>query len=135
MVDTRIVSGIIEKHYQASARLFRVERGLLSPGRADFEEGLDVTLSGLFGDARNDLRESIVAGIVDTNQDAPEFRRLLISHGRLSMTEAQAKDFYARMLSLIKEFDGEPDDDEDQARSYKILLMLHPTSRKVNTGE
>src|SRR3954467_12474429 len=33
VTETRIVSGIIEKHYRAAAREFAIERSLLTPGQ------------------------------------------------------------------------------------------------------
>lgn len=127
MVDTRIVSGIIEKHYQASAKTYLLEHGLLSPGTEEFDEGLELTLSSIFGDIRNDIRESILSGAVDTADDAPESKRLVISQGRLKLTQNQAQAFYERLMDLIAEFQNL--DDDGTARSYKMLVMLHPSSR------
>lgn len=133
MVDTRIVSGIIEKHYQASARLYRVDRNLLSPESAQGDQGLDVTLSGLFGDARNDIRESMQAGVIDTSEDAPEHRRLFITQGPLKLTPEQSTEFYHRLLALVKEFDIDANEDNPDAQAYKLLLLLHP-SHRLNTS-
>lgn len=138
MVDTRIVSGIIEKHYQAAAQMYRVKWGLLSPGSADFDEGLQAMLGAVLGDAQNDIRESFRAGLVDSAEDAPHHRRLLLSQGRLRLTSAQADDFSQRLMALMKEFEGyskaNESGDEDEApaidvQSYKLLVMMHPSAR------
>lgn len=128
MVDTRIVSGIIEKHYQASARMYMLKRGLLSPGSEDFDASLGVTLSSMFTDVQNDVRQSIADGVVDTSDDAPESRRLVISQGRLNLTAEQAQDFYERLIDLVNEFQGYGDS-QSSDQSYKMLLLLHPSSR------
>ena len=127
MVDTRIVSGIIEKHYQASARMYSLQHGLLSPGTKDFEEGLNVTLSGIFGDAREDIRQSIEDGVVDTSDDAPESRRLVISQARMNLTPDQAQTFYERLVDLIGEFKGL--ENPTNEHSHKLFFMMHPSSR------
>jgi DNA-binding transcriptional ArsR family regulator len=129
MISTRVVSGIIEKQYQATARIFRVDRGLLSPGSATFDQGLEVTLNGLFGDARNDIRESIASGMVETAQDAPKARRLLINQGRLNLTPQKAEEFYERLSDLITEFQAFTEDAEG-TRPYKLMVLLHPSSRR-----
>lgn len=132
MVETRIVSGIIEKHYQMAAHVYRLEKGLLAPGNADFDEGLEVTLSGIFGDVRNDIRDSILAGAVSTGPDAEDYRRLMMTQARLDLTPEQAKAFYDRLISLLNEFDHHDDEDEsalDGTQPYKVLLLIHPTSR------
>ncbi|PJF28737.1 MAG: hypothetical protein CUN52_11925, partial [Phototrophicales bacterium] len=83
MVFTRIVSGIVEKHYVASAHVYRIAHGLLAPGNVDFEEHLEVTFSGLYGDTVNDLRESIRAGVIDISENAPNYRRMKIFQGKV----------------------------------------------------
>ena len=128
MVDTRIVSGIIEKHYQASARMYLLKNGLLSPGTMDFDESLELTLTSLFSDVRNDVRQSIQDGMVDTADDAPESRRLVITQGRLSLTPDKAQAFYERLVDLVQEFQ-EMETHSPGARSYKMLFLLHPSSR------
>ncbi len=129
MVETRIVSGIIEKHYQMAARVYRLEKGLLSPGTAEFDEGLEITLSGIFADARNDIRDSMAASVIEAGPDAPDHRRLLVTQGRLILKPEEAKTFYERLMSLIQEYNRDEDEAEDGIQPYKMLLMLHPTSR------
>ena len=46
VVRTRVVSGIIEKHYQVTAREFNVDRRLLSPHGDARDEGDHMTLLG-----------------------------------------------------------------------------------------
>lgn len=134
MVDTRIVSGIIEKHYQVSAQTYLIAEGLLSPNAENFDEGLDLTISGIFADARLDIRESIRSGAVDISSDAPESKRLMINQGMLHLSEAQTQDFQARLMTLIEEFQ-DLDHDDQVTQNYKMLVMLHPTNRgsKDNT--
>jgi len=134
MVDTRIVSGIIEKHYQASARMYMLQRGLLSPGTEDFDASIGVTLSSMFTDVQNDVRQSIADGVVDTSDDAPESRRLVISQGRLNLSSEKAQEFYERLVDLVNEFQGESNNTQNE-HSYKMLFLLHPSSRGTLTDD
>lgn len=129
MVETRIVSGIIEKHYQVAARVFRLEKGLLSPSSAEFDQNLEVTLTSLFENVREDIHTSIAVGRVETGADAPDHRRLLMSQAHFHLTPEQARTFYARLMSLLEEFDLEDAEDNSSAEPYKLLLMLHPSAR------
>jgi DNA-binding transcriptional ArsR family regulator len=130
MVDTRIVSGIVEKHYQRTAKTYKVAPGLLSPGAADFDEGLSVTLGGVFGAAHEDLRESMMEGLVDLEEEAPKHRRLMLTQGRLRLKPEEAEDFYSRLDALLEEFSGLHEKDEDtQLKPYAMLLLLHPSKR------
>jgi DNA-binding transcriptional ArsR family regulator len=134
MVNTRIVSGIVEKHYQASALRFRLARGLLSPTSKDFDEQIDTMFTGIFGSARDDLRESLVDGVVETGEDAPAHRSLLLNQSRSLMTVDEADKFYEQLGELLKTY-GFTDIDRDSDRKdpnrqlYKITVALHPSSR------
>lgn len=132
MVDTRLVSGVMEKQYQVAARVFKLAPGLLSPGSEEFEERFEVILSGMFADARNDLHESMLAGVVETADDSPRHRQLFIYQGRLRLTPERAIELYERLGELYREFD----DGDDETRepqpgeiSYKTLVLLHPSVR------
>lgn len=129
MVETRIVSGIIEKHYQVAARVFRLEKGLLSPGSAEFDENLDVTLSSLFENVRDDIHSSIANGIVETGTSAPDHRRLLMTQAHFHLTPEQARMFYARLMSLLEEYGLDEAEVNEDAQPYKLLLLLHPSAR------
>jgi hypothetical protein len=135
MVFTRIVSGIVEKHYVASAHVYRIAPGLLAPGNVDFEEHLEVTFSGLYGDTVNDLRESIHAGVVDTSENAPNHRRMKIFQGKVYLTPERADEFYTRLNALFQEFEigKNPQNIEELSHSgkqgYKLLMVWHPSSR------
>jgi hypothetical protein len=137
LVDTRIVSGIIEKHYQVAARSVRVARHLLSSDSSDSMQGLDVTLNGLMDDARTDLRASVQAGVVKLDDDAPMHETLYAGGARFALTTEQAQDLYERLGALLREFNelseaqmADPNANEKDLHLYKYLLTLFPSSRK-----
>lgn len=135
VVDTRIVSGIVEKQYQATALSYHVDKTLFSPASPTGLEGLDVMLRGLFDDARTDIQESVAAHVIDVqtpeNLDAPLNRTLLIARNTLHLLPEQAEEFYQRLRALIREFvsgdeklSGQPDE-----KTYGLLLTLYPSTR------
>jgi DNA-binding transcriptional ArsR family regulator len=136
LVDTRIVSGIIEKHYQASARAYRVARGLLTPGEGTTDEGLEITLSSLFADMKNDIMQSIRDGVLQIEEDkAKKHRGLNFSTLRLNLTDEQAKEFYERLTTLLREYSSHVSDTNEHnpdAMLYKMLFVLHPSSRTIS---
>lgn len=135
MVDTRIVSGIVEKHYQATAKSYRVDHNLLSPGQGSTGEGLEMTMNAMFESAREDVQASMRAGIIELGGDAPRHRRLAFSQRRLLLKEAEAEEFYQRLRELLDEFANRNTNDDDAPvdpvlKQYKMLLLLHPSGRK-----
>jgi len=134
MVDTRIVSGIVEKHYQTAAYSFRVNRDLLTPGMEGFDENFDVMLNGIFADARDDLRSSLIAGITVPGEDVPVSKQLRLQRTRVWLNEEQAETFYAKLNALLEEYSRFKDDDQLQpedpdADPYSLLMLLHPSNR------
>lgn len=139
LVDTRIVSGIIEKHYQISARQVRVARHLLSPGGMAGEQGLNLTLKGIFEDTREDLIASINEGTASLDEGAQPHESAIISSSRLLLTEEQAAEFYERLRQLFNEFlrlsRAHQDAKDKDGHYYKTLLAIFPTSRKHRPGD
>jgi DNA-binding transcriptional ArsR family regulator len=133
LVDTRIVSGIIEKHYQASARGYRLKRGLLSPGSEEPGQELDLTLSSMFEDTRNDIAESIRDGVLNLSEDASDHQRLMFSGGNLMLSDDQAVDFIKRLGMLMQEFQekSEANEADTAAHLHKLFFIYYPSSRDM----
>jgi DNA-binding transcriptional ArsR family regulator len=84
VVETRVVSGILEKRYGVTARSFRVDRSLLAG--AGGEPALASVLDGIFEKARAEIMEGVRAGLIDVSRPEAERSRMALSasHARLS---------------------------------------------------
>jgi DNA-binding transcriptional ArsR family regulator len=142
VVDTRIVSGILEKHYRAAALNYRVNKTLFSPNLPSGKEGLDVMLTGLFDDTRDDVHKSIDAGIIDlAAQEEPGHslnHSLLLARNTLHLTPERAEELYHRMSDLIGEYvrdhvNGSMDDPDEH--TYGLLVTLYPSTRAPHNPE
>ena len=136
VVDTRIVSGILEKQYQSAALSYRVNKALFSLTSQAGKEGLNVMLTGLFEDTKEDIQNSVEAGVIDVSaQEEDEkalYRSLVISRSTLYMTPEQAEEFYKRLRSLVREYLRDedhllPSSTDEQA--YGLMLALYPCIR------
>ncbi|NWG18187.1 MAG: helix-turn-helix transcriptional regulator [Chloroflexi bacterium] len=139
VVDTRLVSGIVEKQYQAAAFSYHVNKALFSPTSPTGQEGLNVMLTGLFEDARADIQESVAEGAIDLYAEegggAQVSRALLIARNTLYLTPARAEEFYRRMRALIREFVSGVEDPSVAEQAYGLLLALYPTTRPYGRDE
>ncbi len=136
VIDTRIVSGIIEKRYGVSARTFTIDRTLLSPGQKTGDQALDAALASTIERSRAEIRKSIQQGIIDTSQDAPLHRKLIIGRGRSRLSKQQAEEFFNRLRALMNEFEIEMRDDEHaDAQAYAFMFAFYPLSRPAATGD
>jgi DNA-binding transcriptional ArsR family regulator len=130
VVDTRLVSGIVEKLYQATAYSYRVEKGLLSPGTPEGDKQVRQVLAALFEDVRDDILNSVAAGIVKLTKSEPgqkpDPHDLVLGRSISRLSPEKARDFYARLKELVREF-GDEEDDGQQA--YTLVIALYPTAR------
>jgi DNA-binding transcriptional ArsR family regulator len=134
VVDTRIVSGILEKHYQAVALSYRVDKSLFSPKSPAGQESLDVMLNGLFEDTKDDIRKSIEAESIDLlaqeGAGKPLHRSLLIARNTLHLSPEKSEEFYRRLNALIREYTRHAGQAEDPAEQvYGLLIALYPSTR------
>jgi len=132
VVDTRIVSGIIEKHYQVASQTVRVASHLLSPQTNEATQSFDLTINSLFDDARNDLRESFTKGIIQIDDEAPPHQTMSVGSARFYLTNEQANDLYDRMQVIYEEFHAlsEAQLKNSDTTMYKFLHALFPSSRQ-----
>lgn len=136
LVDTRIVSGIIEKHYQASARLYRLKPGLISPGTMGEGQELDLTLTSMFADVKNEIFESIRAGAIQFTDDIPVHRRLRFGQQHLYLTDSELKELKERLEALFAEYRHSPQDPASQDQLlYKLTMISFPSSRTINGAD
>jgi DNA-binding transcriptional ArsR family regulator len=136
VTDTRIVSGILEKQYQAAALSYRVNKALFSLTAQAGKEGLNVMLTGLFEDTKEDIQQAVEEGIIDVSADETDVkslhRSLLISRNTLYMTPEDAEQFYSRLRELVREYVRDDDHAAQDAlgeKSYGLMVALYPCLR------
>lgn len=134
LVETRIVSGIIEKHYQTAAYTIRVARQLLSPDLNDVG-GLEITVSSLWQDVIENLRESSVLGIIDVSDDTEVNPATLnLRSINFALSEEQATEFLSRYRDLVDEYidlsDQQFNQKDNDIKSYRLFSVMFPSARK-----
>lgn len=121
---TRLVSGIQEKRYQATARSFRVDRRLLTGD--DTSVAMAGALDALFDKARAEIMAGLESGDINLDPDSPDRTRMGVwaTHARLSPANVK------RVMRLITRL-GEVDamDDPDGAE-YGLLVGFYPRATK-----
>jgi DNA-binding transcriptional ArsR family regulator len=129
VAETRMISGILEKHYKLAARHLIVAPSLLRFGTREGEEGLEILLHSVLDDTRQDVKRSVRTGVVDMEQKSPHPDSLLLRRGLARMTPEQAHDFHRRLLELLDEFatiGGSAHTHGDQI--FALAMALYPTS-------
>ncbi|MEP7291424.1 MAG: winged helix-turn-helix domain-containing protein [Chloroflexota bacterium] len=131
VTETRIVSGIIEKHYMAAALEYAIERSLMTPGQTMGDEGLEIVFDAMIEPIRADLHRSLELGLIDTSANAPEHRKFRMWRGMSQLPNDRAIEFYQRLEALVEEFNEVSDEESDQG--YGLLLGIYPATSPKKT--
>ena len=121
VAESRIVSGIVEKRYTASARRFRVDRELLSAASAgvgDAATEVGDALVNVLDAAGDALRAAVASGELQPG-DGKNF----VSHGTMRLTVEQAQ----RVRQALKEIVDTDDSTDEDAADYALTVAFHPS--------
>lgn len=122
VVETQIVSGIIEKTYRARARRFSMDRDLLPTADVSHvEAALDVALS-ILDHTKNNLKQLIHLG----RENAEMVRGLPdgdVSRYRLYLTAEQAKKFASLLKEVVDSQRHEPSGKEGELPFYLVTAF------------
>ena len=137
VVDTRLVSGIIEKRYQVTARRLRVAPHLLTIAVAgDRDDGAAGLLTTVFANTEAEIAESLRRGAIDPDSLPPQPDALLFVRTNGKLPPERAEEFFARLKALVDEFertDREPA--ESGSRPYGMTLALYPMVTGQDPGK
>ncbi|MCA9969435.1 MAG: helix-turn-helix transcriptional regulator [Anaerolineales bacterium] len=124
VVETRVVSGIIEKQYRAAAHSIEIDKRLLTPDTAG-DENLELMLSTIFDATKADLRRSFRAGVVQLEKDTPD--RALLFHARLRLTAAQYAELQQQLEAILQTYNDKSDADPAAAprQRYGLTIALY----------
>lgn len=102
VVSTQVVSGIIEKHYQVTARVFRL-RNPMTMGDAITPEESSALFAGLLDETKLELQRAFRIFSPLPNNQAP--LDPFLTKKEVLLTEEQLREFHARLDELVKECD------------------------------
>jgi DNA-binding transcriptional ArsR family regulator len=121
---TRMVSGIQEKRYQATAHGYHVDRALLTGGGA--EDAVSTAIDAIFDKARSEILVGLRAGSIRFDPDDPKRKRmgLWASHARLSPASVKR---VMRLVEKLADVDNDEDPDGDE---YGLLIGFYPRGTK-----
>jgi len=125
VVDTQIVSGIVEKWYHAAADSYRIDRQLFKT-----EGGGDSTydlISTVFESTATDIRRAMEKGIIKLDEDSAQADRLMLGRTRTFLTPEQAAHIYAQFEGLVKEFASYGEGEQAEGtHAYSLMIALYP---------
>lgn len=130
VVDTKLVSGIVEKHYQLTATTFRVDHALLSPGQPQAEDSFSSLLNSFLGGKEG---KDTAAGIVEIPPGKEE-RILLLAKLLNTLPPEQAGAFFERVKAVAQEFEQmeTADSPPTTGKPYRLIIAYYPLPAGAN---
>jgi len=126
VAETRVVSGIIEKHYQVRAKKIRVDLDISKNTKIDRNEGMVLALSSvatMFDAAHKNVEKSFQQRLEETQEGEHESVPMHTSQATLQLSPEQASDFIARLNSLVNEFDEIKNPD---GLAFGLTILFNP---------
>ena len=120
VVETNVVSGIIEKTYQAIARDYCVDDQLFALTQFTDQAVRDI-LGVIFDGAQEEVRRSVAAGLIDltTPSRSAELLDRVLGRAAFSLTPTQFQTYAARLSALLQEI-GELSLENDRQRKTSV---------------
>lgn len=125
VVETRLVSGIVEKRYLASSARLSIDRTLLGTGAGSVDPALEAMLAAILDGTREGVLRSAQAGLINPSVESPREGGLLLGRLWLRLTAEQAARLDERLIAVVRAFEAE--EPEPEARTYELLVGLYPT--------
>ena len=133
VASSRLVSGIVEKHYRPAADRFEVDKSILASGPGLAHEAMRSVVASIFDATREDIEDAVHAGrarLSDEDEDGDDEREpVLLSKGLARLSHTDAVEFRQRLKDLYEEFGdrsdagGRPDEGR---HPFGLLLVLYP---------
>ena len=126
---TRLVSGIREKHYRASARDLLLDKKAFQSGHRLDSKRAEALLGFVFDQTRIEIGRGLADGRIDIQKRAPDVGALMAYRNVLKLAPEQAQRLYSRLLEFWLEYDEiakHPAGDEGQF--YAFTVALYPNA-------
>lgn len=124
---TRKVSGIIEKHYRASAREFVIDRSAYgAAGQVDSARS-QALLGFVFDQSRLDISNGLNSGRIDASKPPPEVGSLMAYRTIMKLNTAQAKGLYDKLLAVYREYDALAKTPDAEGDFYALVASVYPS--------
>ncbi len=116
--DTRVVNGIIEKHYGAGQRAISYVRRVGEGAEGPFDMA-----AAILDRLRDDLYFGLKKGTMQMSRDAPDAERAVVSCGFVQIPEADIAAFRDELLALVARYEGT----KVPGVKFTVVAAMHPS--------
>ncbi len=130
---TRLVSGIVEKHYRSVARVLQLDRSAFNARGMTDRSRVEALLGFVFDQSRVEIQRQVESGAIDLGRSAPEPGALLAYRNVLKLNDTHAAELYQRLKALWDEFDERAKAPDADGRFYAFAVALYPNAVAAET--
>ena len=130
VAETRMVANMVEKVYCSNADILDVDPSLFAFSKEGENEPLNMTIISTMNATRDDMVRSLQARQFQLEQGAEEHpRRVILNRVISRLPEERVAEFQDRLVSLLKEFEGENDTSSKKSdlQSYALTVAFYPS--------
>lgn len=123
---TRLVSGIVERHYRAAARVLRLDRTEFGRARGARDPRVAAILAHVFERASEEIRAGVAAGRIDLGKLPPDPAALLCYGTVLRLGPKQARALSARVRAFYAAIEAQAQGPAAaDAEGYAFTIAFH----------
>ncbi len=128
VAETRLVSNLVEKSYQAISNNFELAPGLLTTTTDEGKSAVNETIVSTIDTTRDDLLRSLQARYFQLEQGAPaQPRRLIVTRLTGRLPESKVTEFQDRLDALMRDFSAaECPPDTPENFPYALTIAFYP---------
>lgn len=115
--DTRVVNGIIEKHYGAAQRSVTFQRRVGEGG-----EGQREFVHTLLTEMRDEIDTGLAKGTMKMSRDAPDRERALVTKAAVEIPEEKIAAFREELIALVARYEGTG----VQGEKFMVVASMYP---------
>jgi hypothetical protein len=125
---TRMVSGIREKHYRASARELILDRDAFAPERRLDRTRSEALLGFVFDQSRIEIARALESERLDAVRRWPEVDALMAVRTVLRLDATQAERLYRRLAEFWMEYEEIARNPAPDGKFYALVAALYPNA-------
>ncbi|HJP71449.1 MAG TPA: helix-turn-helix domain-containing protein [Candidatus Limnocylindria bacterium] len=130
VAETRMVSGILEKGYAATASSYRLEPGLLG-GAVAGDKAIDDMLDAIFTKSRAEIVAAVRSGAITLGEREDSTRSMALWLGGARLSRANAR----RVIRLIERLAAVDEHEDPDGIEYGLLVGFYPRASQANEEE
>lgn len=131
--DTRMINGIVERHYGSGQRRLSFTHGWTGETAETGAESVGEMVATLFDQVRNEIVGGLHSGAIYPSRDAPEGKRMIVSHQVATVSPERAPELRVRIAELIRDFEAEGGP-AGEGSDFGILIAMHPLAGGADRG-